>query len=417
MRDGWVIKKLEDVCTKFGAGPFGSNMKVSTFVDAGIPVVSGNHMSELELVEESFNYVTEDHANRMQSSIVQRNDVVITKAGTIGQVSLIPENSKFLRYVLSSRQLFARPNVEYVVPKYLAIYLKYGRGQDQILSNVNRTGVPSLSQAVSFMKNVRIELPPLPEQKRIVDLISSADSYIAALKQQLESTKKSRKAVLRELLTVGGIGWEESTLGDLISHSIGGIWGEEQGGAEVDVPVYRQTEFSDSGILTTPAEAIRSVSKSQLKNRTLQEGDILIQKSAGTPNLPGRVVSVPNLNGEVATFSNFLNLLRPNTDMCISRLAFLIFWDKHQDGRAFQYQRGTNIKNLDLPSYLLETILIPSAPDQNRIVELISTFDDFLAQTNHSISLFENLRSGLLSDLLSGDHEIPSSYDKVIGAA
>jgi restriction endonuclease S subunit len=262
-----------------------------------------------------------------------------------------------------------------------------------------------------------IQLPPLSEQKRIVDLISSVDTYIKALWQQLESTKKSRKAVLRELLTAGGNGWEESTLGELISHSIGGIWGEDQGGGEVDVPVYRQTEFSDSGILTTPAEAIRSVSKSQLKSRTLQEGDILIQKSAGTPNLPGRVVSVPNLNDEVATFSNFLNLLRPNTGKCIPRLAFLIFWDKHQDGRAFEYQRGTNIKNLDLPSYLLETILLPSAPDQKRIVELISTFDDFLAETSRSISLFENLRSGLLSDLLSGTHEIPASYDKVIGAA
>jgi len=111
MRDGWVIKHLDEVCTKFGAGPFGSNMKVSTFVDTGIPVVSGNHMTELELVEKSFNYITEDHANRMQSSIVQRNDVVITKAGTIGQVSLIPENSRFLKYVLSSRQLFVRPNM------------------------------------------------------------------------------------------------------------------------------------------------------------------------------------------------------------------------------------------------------------------------------------------------------------------
>jgi len=93
MRDGWTIKRLDEVCAKFGAGPFGSNMKVSTFVDTGIPVVSGNHMTELELLEKSFNYITEEHANKMQSSIVQRNDVVITKAGTIGQVSLIPENS------------------------------------------------------------------------------------------------------------------------------------------------------------------------------------------------------------------------------------------------------------------------------------------------------------------------------------
>jgi type I restriction enzyme S subunit len=95
----------------------------------------------------------------------------------------------------------------------------------------------------------------------------------------------------------------------------------------------------------------------------------------------------------------------------------LIFWDKHQEGRAFEYQRGTNIKNLDLPGYLLETILIPPVPDQKRIVELISAFDDFLAQTNRSITLFEKLRSGLLSDLLSGEHQIPESYDTVMGAA
>ena len=97
-------------------------------------------------------------------------------------------------------------------------------------------------------------------------------------------------------------GWVETTLGNLISHSIGGIWGEDPGDAEIDVPVYRQTEFNDSGVLTTPADAFRSISKSQLKSRTLQHGDILIQKSAGTPTLPGRVVMVPDLNNEVATF-------------------------------------------------------------------------------------------------------------------
>ncbi len=305
-----------------------------------------------------------------------------------------------------------------LLPEYLFLYMSQSNIWTQI--EIESTGSTTISRnrwKESNFLDLEIRIFSVTEQARIVDLISSVDDYIEALQQQLESAKKSRKAVLRELLTKGGNGWEEATLGDLILHTIGGIWGEEQGGAEVDVPVYRQTEFSDSGILTTPAEAIRSVSKSQLKNRTLQEGDILIQKSAGTPNLPGRVVSVPKLNEEVATFSNFLNLLRPNTRKCDPRLAFLIFWDKHQDGRAFEFQRGTNIKNLDLPSYLLETILIPSVPDQKRIVELISAFDDFLVETNRSISLFEKLRSGLLSDLLSGKHEIPTSYDNVVGAA
>jgi hypothetical protein len=34
-----------------------------------------------------------------------------------------------------------------------------------------------------------------------------------------------------------------------------------------------------------------------------------------------------------------------------------------------------------------------------------------------TITKSQNLRSALLSDLLSGNHEIPTTYDKLIGAA
>ena len=269
----------------------------------------------------------------------------------------------------------------------------------------------------ALLRVERIKVPPLPEQKRIVDLISSVDSYIEALKKQLESVKISRNAVLLELLTAGGDDWVEATLGEMISYSIGGIWGDELGNSEIDVPVYRQTEFNDSGILTTPADAYRSISKSQLESRTLEHGDILIQKSAGTPTLPGRVVMVPDLGQEKATFSNFLNLLRPDQTKCISRFVFLHFWLMHKSGGAFEFQRGTNIKNLDLPSYLKEKIILPPLTEQTRIVEIITTFDAILSKTELAINDGQYLRSGLLSDLLGGQHEIPASYDKVIGAA
>jgi restriction endonuclease S subunit len=267
------------------------------------------------------------------------------------------------------------------------------------------------------VKKKKLLLPPLVEQKRIVDLISSVDSYIEALQQQVDKARKSRNAVLHDLLAKGGKDWVEITLEELISHSIGGIWGEEPGNSEIDVSIYRQTEFTDAGILVTPAEAVRSITKNQLNSRTLQFGDILIQKSAGTPSLPGRVVMVQDLNGEVASFSNFLNLLRPDTTKCLPRIAFLFFWLKHKEGKAFEYQRGTNIKNLDLPSYLQEKVNLPPLPEQKRIVELISVFDNQIEVLDSTIAKTKNLRSALLSSLLSGNHEIPTTYDKLIGAA
>jgi restriction endonuclease S subunit len=347
-------------------------------------------MTELELVEKSFNYITEDHANRMQSSIVQRNDVVITKAGTIGQVSLIPENSRFLKYVLSSRQLFVRPNMEQVLPKYLAIYLKYGHGQDQILSNVNRTGVPSLSQAVSFIKNVRIELPPLPEQKRIVDLISSVDSYIEALQRELESAKRSRDAVLHELLTAGGEDWVEHKLIDMFE-------------------IYQP----------------QTIAKSLMSN----DGEFIVFGANGPI---GRYHEFNHEEPEVVVTCRgatcgTINMTPPKT--WITGNAMVVSPKTSGVSKNFLY--WALVAGVDIQSVISGSaqpqitreglapvkIKIPPLSRQEEIVDLISGFELTISHLEGSLNKTKTLRSGLLSDLLKGEHEIPASYDKVMGAA
>jgi type I restriction enzyme S subunit len=300
-----------------------------------------------------------------------------------------------------------------ISPSFLFLYMS---GYiDQLRSDTQGSTIQYLKK--NQFTDAPINLPPLQEQKRIVDLISSVDSYIGALQQQAGNARKSRNAVLHELLSAGGDGWVETTLGEAVSYSIGGIWGDDPGDSEIDIAVYRQTEFSHDGILVTPADANRSMKKSQAQTRLLKFGDVLIQKSAGTPTLPGRVVMVRDIPEGEAVFSNFLNLIRADTHKCIPEYLFLLFWIKHKNGRAFEYQRGTNIKNLDLPNYLLETILLPPLQEQERIVDLISSMDDAITTTEVTIAETRKLRSGLLSDLLSGDHEIPASYDKITGVA
>ena len=56
-------------------------------------------------------------------------------------------------------------------------------------------------------------------------------------------------------------------------------------------------------------------------------------------------------------------------------------------------------------------------PNTSSIDFIISTIDEVKGKTEIAINEAKRLRSGLLSDLLSGEHEIPASYDKVIGAA
>jgi len=195
--------------------------------------------------------------------------------------------------------------------------------------------------------------------------------------------------------------WKELPISDLLNVSIGGVWGSDPGIDEIDVSVYRQTEFDDDGKLLMPSDALRSITKNQLKSRRLEAGDVLMQKSAGTPTLPGRVVVVPPEIERNATCSNFLHLLRANTRICNPQFLFWYLWFNHQSGRAFEFQRGTNIRNLDLNQYLDQRVMLPPLQEQRRIVDLMSSVDSYIAALQQQADAARSARSAVLNELLS----------------
>ncbi len=155
----WEIKRTEDVCEKIAMGPFGSNIKVSTFVDQGVPVISGHHLHGFLINEGKYNFVSKEHSERLKNSVVTSGDVIFTHAGTVGQVSLIPKSSKFPKYVISQRQFYARPLYS-SLSSYLALFFHSPIGQHKLLSNVSGSGVPSIARPSSHLKGIELVLPP-----------------------------------------------------------------------------------------------------------------------------------------------------------------------------------------------------------------------------------------------------------------
>lgn len=160
----WPTATILDVAEKVAMGPFGSNIKVSTFVSEGVPIISGNHLRGYFLEEPEFNYITEEHAERLKNSIVVPRDLIFTHAGNIGQVSMIPKGCKYDRYVLSQRQFYLRCDETKVVPEFLLLFFHSASGQHELLSYANQTGVPSIAQPASNLKKISFKCPPLQAQ-------------------------------------------------------------------------------------------------------------------------------------------------------------------------------------------------------------------------------------------------------------
>lgn len=203
-RSDWSEMTIGDVAVKVAMGPFGSNIKVSTFVEYGVPIISGNHLRGYFLEEPSYNYITEEHAEKLKNSIVYPKDIIFTHAGNIGQVAMIPDGCEFPYYVLSQRQFYLRCNTELVVPEYVLLFFHSKKGQHELLSYANQTGVPSIAQPATNLKKIRLPIPSLDEQK---DWLSVVAPLITMYQNNYQETKRlaSLRDTLLPKLMSGGI--------------------------------------------------------------------------------------------------------------------------------------------------------------------------------------------------------------------
>jgi restriction endonuclease S subunit len=62
-------------------------------------------------------------------------------------------------------------------------------------------------------------------------------------------------------------------------------------------------------------------------------------------------------------------------------------------------------------------LTLPPLSEQDEIVEIVTAMDEVIHSTDRVVVDAKQLRTGLLSNLLSGDHKIPETYDRVLGAA
>lgn len=183
MASRWVEVPLEQLKAQtksaFAMGPFGSKIKAENFTTAGVPVIKGGNLNATYLDESDFDFLTQEKADELESAKARRLDIVITHRGTLGQVGLIPEDSKYKEYVVSQSQLKMSFDIKRVDPYFVYYFLKSPLGQSRLLSNVSQVGVPAIAQALTSVRAIKIPIPEnRSEQVHISRVLRSLDDKI-----------------------------------------------------------------------------------------------------------------------------------------------------------------------------------------------------------------------------------------------
>lgn len=130
--------ELSGVINDIVAGPFGSNLKVSCFVETGFPIIDGANLKGYKVTDNVTKFVTEEKARSLHRAIASRGDVVVTISGTLGQIAYIPEDSAYEEYLVSQRQFRVTFDSNQVYTPYIVFYFHTYEGQHKILSFANQ---------------------------------------------------------------------------------------------------------------------------------------------------------------------------------------------------------------------------------------------------------------------------------------
>lgn len=198
---GWQVCAVEDFAEKVGMGPFGSNIKVETFVESGVPVISGQHLKQMMVEDNTFNFITPEHAQKLAKSCVQHGDVIFTHAGSIGQVSYLHRDSEYQSYVLSQRQFFLRCDPDLMSPQWITRFFKSPAGQHLLLANTSQVGVPSIARPVTYLRSIRLVIPPPPVMQQFSSVCAALDDRVICNRKHIAALTQVRDTLLPRLIS------------------------------------------------------------------------------------------------------------------------------------------------------------------------------------------------------------------------
>ena len=399
---GYETYRIADLIDEIAMGPFGSNIKVSCFVDSGVPVLNGSNLEGFSLSEKTFRYVTREKADSLNKANAHRGDIVITHRGTLGQIVFIPQDSKYDRYVISQSQFRVRCN-DKVLPEYLVYYFHTPIGQHKLLSNASQVGVPALARPSSTFQQIEVVLPELSIQKRVVEIISTIQKKIVNnqelndnLQQQAELLYHKRfETVNRDKLPVG---WRIVRLGDVATiskKSFNPAKEPEMMLEHYSIPAFDEAHFP----VFEPSTAIKS------NKFIVDDSCFMISKLNPTTK---RVWKPYCLTANAVCSTEFIVYKTKSQDLTdflysvIDSTSFSDFMCSHVTGSTGSRQRTTPSDTLAFE------LVLPNAEEIAEYQGVVSPMFEQIKCNAIENDRLKRLRDSLLPKLMSGELDVSS---------
>jgi type I restriction enzyme S subunit len=239
----WIKVTLGDVTVNDGVkrGPWGGAIKKAFFVETGYKVYEQSNVIRNDFSRGSY-FVSEEKYDELKGFSVEHGDVLVTAAGTIGRVAVVPDDAS--PGIFNQALIRLRPDLKKVHLPFFVAHLRRMFGQAEQDKLTQGSALQNL-MAIGTLRDLPFDLPPLSEQRRIADILDKSDVIRRKRKQAIDLTEELLRSAFLEMVgpQAGGYsGWPEATFESLAAPAPGtmrtGPFGSD----------LRHSEFVDEGV-------------------------------------------------------------------------------------------------------------------------------------------------------------------------
>ena len=327
---------------------------------------------------------------------LRENDLLVTKDGTVGKTAFVvdcPEQA-----TLNSHIFLVRSKDGSVEPEYLYYVLNSYIFNDFMKNILTGTTIKGLTQG-NFYKFV-FEAPDVPTQKKIVEVLESIDDVIDRTRALIEKYTSLMKGVVQDILT-DNITDENTVKMGTFSNVLGGKRvpkGSALTFAKTSHPYIRVRDMTKPKVveLTEDFMYVEESDFHRISRYIVDAGDLILSivGTVGAVSLVGESLDKANLTENC---SKIVNIKGYSPE-------FLYYYLKSEYGQK-EIAGGTVgevQKKIPLKNILEIKVPILSESEQNTIVDKLRIVDEKIGREVQYYNKMENIRAGLMHDLLSG---------------
>ncbi|MFI2948544.1 restriction endonuclease subunit S [Serratia nematodiphila] len=410
---GWNSWILSDICRKqisYGIVQTGDNLP------NGIPCLRVVDLTRNVIRLEDMIRTSEETNKAYRKTILEKDEIVMALRGEIGLARLIDDNLVGANITRGLARI--SPETKVVLPEFLLWELRSPQFRADLIRRVAGSALQEIS--LTELRKVRTLLPPLLEQKKIAQILSTWDKAISVTEKLLTNSQQQKKSLMQQLLTgkerlldENGVRfsreWKQVELGDVFEKVSNGLTYDAN---SLDgLPVTRIETISTGRV--NFEKVGRAPDCDNTRRFKLNLGDILYSHINSLEHI-GRVAY---FNDDKPLYHG-MNLLLLRTKMQNNSL-FLFHLLNSQVGKKYAKtyaKSAVNQASLSTTDIKTFKVFIPERLEQQKIAAVLSAADAEISTLEKKLACLKDEKKALMEQLLTGKRRVKVEAEEAVSA-